>query len=204
MTSRESLAKQWQYAQDADDRARVRANQRHGYAVHRDEADPQRWRGWAAHNPRRRTKQRAYCPEQHRDAKLKRVYGMSLRDYDLMLARQRGVCVVCGEQPARRLCVDHCHVTGNVRGLLCSPCNLAIGQFKDSPARMRKAAAYVEAALAASRDGAYRFRARPGPVEPPRARWRRAAALRARRIDSDRIDPKLIDCLLYTSDAADE
>ena len=106
--------------------------------------------------PRRRAKQRSYCPEKHRDAKLKYFYGMSLRDYDLMLARQRGVCAVCGEQPARRLCVDHCHVTGKVRGLLCSPCNLAIGQFKDSPARLRKAAAYVEAALDASLDGAVR------------------------------------------------
>ena len=84
---------------------------------------------------------------------------MSLRDYDLMLERQRGVCAVCGEQPARSLCVDHCHATGKVRGLLCSPCNLAIGQFKDSPARLRKAAAYVEAALDASLDGEYAYRA---------------------------------------------
>ena len=146
MTSRESLAKQWQCAQGADDRARVHANQRQGYAAHRDEVDIQRWLGWAD-NPRRPTRQRAYCPERHRGAKLKRVYGMSLRDFDLMLAQQRGVCAVCGEQPARRLCVDHCHATGKVRGLLCSPCNLAIGQFKDSPARLRKAAAYIEAAL---------------------------------------------------------
>ena len=114
---------------------------------------------------------------------------MSLRDYDLMLARQRGVCAVCGEQPARRLCVDHCHVTGKVRGLLCSPCNLAIGQLKDSPARLRKAAAYVEAALDASLDGEYAYRARPGPVAPPRRRWRRAAALRAKLIDPKFLDP---------------
>ena len=113
---------------------------------------------------------------------------MSLRDYDLMLARQRGVCAVCGEQPARRLCVDHCHVTGKVRGLLCSPCNLAIGQLKDSPARLRKAAAYVEAALDASLDGEYAYRA-PERVAPPRRRWRRAAALRAKLIDPKLFDP---------------
>ena len=188
MTSRESLAKQWQCAQDADDRARVRANKRHGYAAHRDEIDAQRWRG-PAENPGRSAKQRSYCPEKHRDAKLKYFYGMSLRDYDLMLERQRGVCAVCGEQPARRLCVDHCHVTGKVRGLLCSPCNLAIGQLKDSPARLRKAAAYVEAALDASLDGEYAYRARPGPVAPPRRRWRRAAALRAKLIDPKFLDP---------------
>ena len=188
MTSRESLAKQWRYAQDADDRARVRANKRQGYAAHREKIDAWRWRG-PAENPAHRAKQRSYCPEKHRDAKLRYFYGMSLRDYDLMLARQLGVCAVCGEQPARRLCVDHCHVTGKVRGLLCSPCNLAIGQLKDSPARLRKAAAYVEAALDASLDGEYAYRARPGPVAPPRKRWRRAAALRAKLIDPKLFDP---------------
>jgi hypothetical protein len=80
----------------------VRANKRHGYAAHRDEINAQRWRG-PAENPGRSAKQRSYCPEKHRDAKLKYFYGMSLRDYDLMLERQRGVCAVCGEQPARRL-----------------------------------------------------------------------------------------------------
>jgi hypothetical protein len=102
VTSRESLAKQWRYTQDADERARVRANKRHGHAAHRDEINAQRWRG-PAETPGRSAKQRSYCPEKHRGAKLKYFYGMSLRDYDLMLERQRGVCAVCGEQPARRL-----------------------------------------------------------------------------------------------------
>ena len=145
MTSRESLAKQWRYAQDADDRARVLANKRHGYAAHRDEVDIQRWLGWAD-NPRRPARQRAYCPERHRGAKLKRVYGMSLRDYDLMLERQRGVCAVCGEQPARTLCVDHCHASGRVRGLLCHPCNAALGFMRDDPVIAAAATDYLREA----------------------------------------------------------
>lgn len=41
--------------------------------------------------------------------------------------------------------VDHHHGTGAVRGLLCSPCNIAIGLFRESPARMRAAISYVSA-----------------------------------------------------------
>ena len=86
-----AMAKQWRYAQDADDRARVRANKRQGYAAHREKIDAWRWRG-PAENPAHRAKQRSYCPEKHRDAKLRYCYGMSLTDYDLLFERQRGAC----------------------------------------------------------------------------------------------------------------
>nr|BFD85776.1 hypothetical protein StreXyl84_51770 [Streptomyces sp. Xyl84] len=46
--------------------------------------------------------------------------------------------------PASPEHVDHCHGTGRVRGVLCSSCNAALGQFKDRPDVMRRAAAYVE------------------------------------------------------------
>lgn len=46
-----------------------------------------------------------------------------------MLAQQKGVCLGClrPEAPDLPLCVDHCHATGLVRGLLCTPCNIALG-----------------------------------------------------------------------------
>jgi hypothetical protein len=40
--------------------------------------------------------------------------------------------------------VDHCHQTGHVRALLCTGCNSGLGAFRDSPERLREAAAYIE------------------------------------------------------------
>lgn len=73
-------------------------------------------------------------------------YGLSGLDYQNMLARQNGVCLICGQPPAetQSLSVDHCHATGKVRGLLCIHCNTGIGMFKDSQELLRKAAEYLE------------------------------------------------------------
>ncbi|MFE5406568.1 endonuclease VII domain-containing protein [Streptomyces sp. NPDC056580] len=73
---------------------------------------------------------------------LKRNYGLTEAERDAMIASQRGLCVICLEAPAAH--VDHCHETGRVRGVLCFSCNAALGQFKDQPEVIRRAAAYVE------------------------------------------------------------
>lgn len=84
---------------------------------------------------------------------LKRQYGITLDDYDRMLADQGGVCAICllpetrtmrSDSPqVRALAVDHDHVTGEIRGLLCFCCNTGIGKFGDSPDRLRAAAKYL-------------------------------------------------------------
>ena len=72
-------------------------------------------------------------------------YGITSLDYAALLEGQGGVCAVCNAKPTVQiLLVDHCHVSLKVRGLLCQPCNLALGHFGDDPARMRAAAAYLE------------------------------------------------------------
>jgi hypothetical protein len=77
---------------------------------------------------------------------LKAHYGLTIADYDRMLARQGGVCAVCEREPGkRRLAVDHCHILHRVRGLLCTTCNTGLGQYHDDPVLMRKGAAYLEA-----------------------------------------------------------
>lgn len=75
--------------------------------------------------------------------KLRNLYGITLEEYEAMKARQAGVCAIrgCG-RPLRDL--DHCHKSGAVRGLLCRPCNLAIGLMDDSNDRIRGLIEYLE------------------------------------------------------------
>lgn len=58
-----------------------------------------------------------------------------------------GKCDICGGNPDGRwkeLSIDHCHSTGQFRGMLCTDCNTGIGKFKDDPELIRRAANYVE------------------------------------------------------------
>lgn len=74
-------------------------------------------------------------------------YGVTPEKFSRMLAACGGCCEVCRIPfggPVRR-CIDHCHRTGKVRGLLCHKCNTAAGQAGDSPELLRKLAAYLEA-----------------------------------------------------------
>ncbi len=79
------------------------------------------------------------------------MYGITPARVDEMFMEQGGVCAIC-RLPAemlpsgkrKRLNIDHCHLTGKVRGLLCSKCNKGIGQLNDDPDLLRKAVAYLE------------------------------------------------------------
>lgn len=82
-------------------------------------------------------------------------YGITLEHYDTMLAAQDGRCLICMSdkpwgfvvKPKRAtefFCVDHDHTTGEVRGLLCQPCNKGLGSFKDNPDYLRAAIKYLE------------------------------------------------------------
>ena len=74
--------------------------------------------------------------KEHRAALIrKRVYGLSELDYSNLLLSQNGRCAICHRTPEeakqnRALLVDHNHITGKVRGLLCSRCNLAAGYYE--------------------------------------------------------------------------
>lgn len=95
---------------------------------------------------RRRNPERAR--EADRRHHFKTTYGISLEDFDSMLAAQGGVCAICGTDsprgPGRRFCVDHDHKTGEVRGILCMPCNTALGGFGDDPSKLQSAINYLE------------------------------------------------------------
>jgi hypothetical protein len=75
---------------------------------------------------------------------LKRRYGIRWDEYIYMLRSQDSECLICGNWFDERPHVDHNHETGLVRGLLCSDCNLGLGIFGDSSARILAAAEYLE------------------------------------------------------------
>ena len=76
-----------------------------------------------------------------------KAYKISPAEYAALLHEQSGVCAICKCPPpdGMSLCVDHDHKTGNVRGLLCKPCNLILGNASDNPDRLLEAASYLEA-----------------------------------------------------------
>ncbi len=75
-------------------------------------------------------------------------YGMSVEQFDALLAAQDNRCAICGttEWPGKGPHVDHDHGSGAVRGILCGNCNNGLGMFGEDPARLRAAAEYLEKA----------------------------------------------------------
>ena len=81
---------------------------------------------------------RARHPQQVRDyvrkLEYKNDFGITLADYDRMFENQKGFCAICQRHQScfsRRLAVDHDHITGKIRGLLCDPCNRGMGMLKE-------------------------------------------------------------------------
>jgi len=72
-------------------------------------------------------------------------YGLTLEQYNKMLEQQNGVCLICGQTSKRghRLCVDHNHKTGKIRGLLCDPCNQWVGVI-EKKGFLKQALIYLE------------------------------------------------------------
>jgi hypothetical protein len=91
----------------------------------------------AAHKAERNAYTRAY--------RLRTLYGISQEQYDEMVARQHGLCALCGHAPTKNaLAVDHDHDTGAVRGLLCLQCNTALGKLGDNADAIRRVLDYME------------------------------------------------------------
>lgn len=87
----------------------------------------QRWRELYSGNNQRKSKARGY--------NLTRLYGLSLEEYNGLLELQGNRCAICKRDASRwkyKLAVDHDHLTGVVHGLLCQPCNRALGYLENS------------------------------------------------------------------------
>lgn len=101
-------------------------------------------------NRKRRENKLAERPMRH-NSHLKKMFNISLLDYNDMLKKQDGKCAICGsDKPSAKgdkivhFAVDHNHETGEIRSLLCIQCNQGLGQFKDSPELLQKAIEYLK------------------------------------------------------------
>lgn len=92
-------------------------------------------------------------PQKVRQQQIKHVYNLSWEQYENMFKSQEGSCALCQtplklhkgiEHGTEVAVVDHCHTTGQVRGLLCKNCNTALGLFKDNKDVLKKAFKYLE------------------------------------------------------------
>jgi len=74
-------------------------------------------------------------PDRVKNQYYKREYGITLEQYNEMFTNQNGCCKTCNRHQSefkQRLVVDHCHKTDKIRGLLCHPCNHALGNVRDN------------------------------------------------------------------------
>ena len=89
------------------------------------------------------------------DMRLQKSYGINWQDWLRIRERQGGKCAICGtalcKTPSHRTHTDHCHETGQVRGILCTQCNTGIGSFRESLVTLQSAVSYLsEAGLGAT------------------------------------------------------
>jgi hypothetical protein len=84
--------------------------------------------------------------DKRREYKLQTRRGISIADYDVLFAKQGGLCAICftsDPSPQDHFCVDHCHETGAIRGLLCRNCNLTLGHARDNEQFLFNAITYL-------------------------------------------------------------
>lgn len=135
-----------------DRKERQRINQARWLEKHRDDYN-KRIREKRANDPEYRERKKQYQRDWRkknatkqatykRRSILKNTYGLTLEEHDALLKKQEGVCAICKISPA--VCVDHCHKTGKVRGLLCHACNRSIGMLKDDINVLKSAINYLK------------------------------------------------------------
>lgn len=94
---------------------------------------------WTANNKEKHNRSMKKC-------KLKKFYNMTLEQYDNLVIFQSNKCAICDQKEKNDLSVDHNHITGEIRGLLCQMCNKALGLFKTDlgPELLEKAIKYIK------------------------------------------------------------
>jgi hypothetical protein len=105
-----------------------------------------RFSGYCKNCSKQRAKNKS--KEKCRQSALKHNYGLTIEEYNNLLAQQNGKCAICGSQKpygnGNHFAIDHNHQTGVVRALLCQKCNHSLGLVKESSKYLNKAAEYLE------------------------------------------------------------
>ena len=89
------------------------------------------------------TKQKEERKEETLSNTRKRIYGITPKRYKDLLEKQENRCAICREPFVSSPRVDHCHLTGDVRGLLCQCCNSGLGFFRDCITYLQRAEDYL-------------------------------------------------------------
>jgi hypothetical protein len=91
-----------------------------------------------------------YCKNCQNELRVQRKFGVSYDFYKEILKQQGGCCanpgckaLVPGAPGRKRFYIDHCHLTGKIRGLLCHSCNLALGHVQDKIEKLEGLIAYL-------------------------------------------------------------
>lgn len=140
------------YATEPEHREKLKKRSRSNYKGYSSLTEEQRkknheaTRKWKLKN---KDKVREYTKNYFRENRYGRGYSMRKEEYNSRLAEQNDACKICRSldpgRKLRRFCIDHDHVTGVIRGLLCHYCNIALGAFKDNPEIMNRAIEYLAA-----------------------------------------------------------
>ncbi len=103
-------------------------------------------------------KRRKNDPAQKERARLNNLkrYGLDDATFKSMMDSCGGKCMICGQEAkfgfghGNALHIDHDHVTGKVRGLLCGSCNVGLGHFNHDPIRLLDARIYLQESIDAA------------------------------------------------------
>lgn len=74
--------------------------------------------------------------------KLKNIYNATIEDYEYIVNRSGGLCEICKKET--KLYIDHDHITGKLRGMICNSCNLGLGKLGDSVKALELALEYLK------------------------------------------------------------
>lgn len=121
-----------------------------GHCTYCKDCNKAKARQWTKDNPEKARAQARKRAELglNRAAIRKRKYGISPSEYAALYDAQGGACAICrrttsGRKDSTELCVDHCHTSNQIRGLLCHSCNRALGLLRDNTESLKRAIEYL-------------------------------------------------------------